>query len=81
MNAGTDDERDLARIFNNVARFLFEVSPDAQGDFEIEFKDPAAVATIGFEPIPVAKIGLYQDERRASWPVKREVRPVGLAHD
>ena len=24
---------------------------------------------IGFRPIPVEEIGLYQDEHRASWPV------------
>jgi hypothetical protein len=44
----------------------------------LEFKDPTAVAEIGFKPIPVEKIGVYADQRRASWPVKHQVRPVKL---
>jgi len=44
----------------------------------LEFKDPTAVAGIGFQAIPVEKIGLYADPRRASWPVQHEVRPVNL---
>jgi len=47
----------------------------------IKFKDPEAMEKIGFKPIPVGMIGLYQDERRASWPVTCAVRPVKLAHD
>ena len=31
---------------------------------------------IGFKPIPTAKIGLYRDKRRASWPVTHTVRPM-----
>lgn len=30
---------------------------------------------IGFEPIPLDRIGLYEDEHRASWPVEHEVLP------
>lgn len=44
----------------------------------IELKDAAAVEKIGFQPIPVARIGPYADSRRASWPVKRAVRVVTL---
>jgi len=44
----------------------------------LDFKDPTAVAGIGFQAIPVEKIGLYADPRRASWPVQHEVRPVNL---
>jgi hypothetical protein len=29
----------------------------------------ALFATVGFRPIPVDEIGLYQDTYRASWPV------------
>lgn len=47
----------------------------------LRFKDPAAVAAIGFEPIPVEKIGLYKDPRRASWPVPRRIDTVVLPHD
>ncbi|MFW6163197.1 MAG: right-handed parallel beta-helix repeat-containing protein [Planctomycetota bacterium] len=31
---------------------------------------------VGFEPIPVERIGLVRDERRFSWPVKHAVRPM-----
>jgi len=52
---------------------------DAAGHpVRLEFKDPAAVRAIGFQPLPLEKMGLYADERRASWPVEHEVRPVKL---
>ena len=52
---------------------------DATGKpLRLGFEDPAAVARIGFKPIPVDKMGLYADPRLASWPVKHEVRPVKL---
>jgi hypothetical protein len=40
----------------------------AKGDYHLK---PAAAlfATVGFRPIPVDEIGLYQDDNRASWPV------------
>lgn len=44
----------------------------------LTFKDPEQVRAIGFRPIPVAKMGLYQDERRASWPVHHPVRKITL---
>ena len=42
----------------------------------LEYKEPEALAAIGFEPLPLDRIGVYADERRASWPVVHEVRPV-----
>jgi len=52
---------------------------DARGNLlDIRFKDPRAVEAIGYETIPVGKIGLYQDERRASWPVTRTIDFVKL---
>ena len=46
---------------------------DAQaGDLRIR-PDSPVFGRIGFEPIPMDKIGLYRDELRASWPVKHEV--------
>lgn len=42
----------------------------------LNFKDPAAVDSIGFASLPLARMGLYEDERRASWPVVHEIRPV-----
>ncbi|OGV62482.1 MAG: hypothetical protein A3K19_33545 [Lentisphaerae bacterium RIFOXYB12_FULL_65_16] len=37
--------------------------------------DSPALA-VGFQPIPVEKIGLYPNELRASWPVTHTVRPT-----
>ena len=37
------------------------------GDFRL--KDDSPAFKVGFQKIPVEKIGLYQDEFRASWPV------------
>lgn len=39
----------------------------AKGDYRLQPDSPAL--RLGFKPIPVEKIGLYQDELRASWPV------------
>ncbi len=63
-----DDDKDWVRI----------VKDDSGQLVAIEFKDIKAVDKIGFKPIPVEKIGVYADERRASWPVKRSVRVVTL---
>lgn len=41
-------------------------------DFELKPSSP--VLKIGFEPLPLNKIGLYNDESRASWPVVSQVR-------
>ncbi|MBI4978388.1 MAG: right-handed parallel beta-helix repeat-containing protein [Spirochaetes bacterium] len=40
----------------------------AQGDFRLK-PDAPLFASVGFKPIPVEAIGLYQDEYRATWPV------------
>jgi len=68
-------------VFDDDPGWIKLVKDGAGKPLRIEFKDPAAVKAIGFKPIPVEKIGLYEDERRASWPVKHTVRSVGLAHD
>lgn len=56
---------------------LLDVDPqfvDAKAlDFRLKPDSPAWKA--GFKPIPVEKIGLYQDELRASWPVCHEPLP------
>jgi hypothetical protein len=44
----------------------------------VEFNDPDAVQAIGFAPLPVESIGVYAHPKRASWPVRHEVRPVTL---
>ncbi len=40
----------------------------ANGDFRIR-PDAALIGAVGFSPIPVDEIGLYNDRYRASWPV------------
>jgi hypothetical protein len=40
----------------------------AKGDYHLK-PGAALFATVGFRPIPVDEIGLYQDTYRASWPV------------
>jgi hypothetical protein len=63
-----DDDRDWVRL-----------TKDKSGHpVAMEFTDPDAVAEIGFEPIPLDRIGVYKDKRRASWPVSHEIRVVEL---
>lgn len=49
------------------------IAPE-KGDFRLKEDSPAFKA-IGFKPIPIAKMGLYESPLRASWPVVR-VPPV-----
>lgn len=42
------------------------------------FKQGGKVEALGFSPLPLRKMGVYGDPRRASWPVRHEVRPVNL---
>ena len=44
----------------------------ANRDFRLRDDSPAL--KLGFQPIPIERIGLYQDELRASWPVHHAVR-------
>lgn len=43
-------------------------------DFRLRPESPAL--KLGFQPLPLDQIGLYEDEQRASWPVTSEVRPM-----
>lgn len=77
--------RSLQTVTNNLA---FDGDPDwahlekdeAGRPVRLTFKDPSAVEKIGFRPLPLEQMGLQPDERRASWPVQHEVRPVRLPH-
>ena len=51
---------------------LFEDA--AHGKFRLRDDSPAL--KLGFKPLPLEKIGLYEDPRRASWPVQHTVRPM-----
>jgi len=44
------------------------------GDYRLRPDSPVLQA--GFKPLPLEKIGLYQDELRATWPVTHAVRPA-----
>jgi hypothetical protein len=46
----------------------------AHGDYRLKPDSPAW--KLGFERLPIEKMGLYQDSRRASWPVVTKVRPM-----
>ena len=48
----------------------------ANADFRLRDDSPAF--RLGFKRIPIEKIGLYKDERRASWPVTHAVRPMAV---
>jgi hypothetical protein len=55
-----------------VADPLF-VDPD-KDDYRLKPESPAF--KLGFQPIPVEKIGCYRDDLRASWPIlEKETRP------
>jgi len=41
-----------------------------------QLRDDSPAWKLGFKRIPIEKIGLYKDDRRASWPVKHTVRPM-----
>lgn len=45
----------------------------AHDDYRLKPDSPAF--QLGFEPIPVEKIGCYRDELRASWPIDEEKTP------
>jgi len=41
---------------------------------DLQLRDDSPAYKLGFKRIPIEKIGLYKDDRRASWPVHHEVR-------
>ena len=55
---------------------LINVDPRFAGkppaDFRLKVESPAY--KLGFEPIPLEKIGVYQSQERASWPVEHTLR-------
>jgi len=75
-----DDIDPKTRTYQTVADNFVDEDPhfiDREGaDFRLRADSPA-LAT-GFRPIPVIRIGLYRDRRRASWPVRHEPRDLSL---
>jgi hypothetical protein len=47
------------------------------GNFQL--KDDSPAFKLGFQRLPLEKIGLYPSPERASWPVEHTVRPVAAA--
>ena len=53
---------------------LLDLDPKFVNEKALDFRlqDDSPAFKVGFQKIPVEKIGLYQDEFRATWPVARE---------
>jgi len=63
---------------NNIDNFANQQYDDDPGfgeDYAIQ-PDSPLLADVGFEPIPVDEIGLYQSPYRASWPVAKDIQPI-----
>ena len=57
---------------------LVQVDPlfeDAANE-KFQLRDDSPAYKLGFKRLPLDKIGLYKDKRRASWPVQHTVRPM-----
>ena len=71
-----DGVRDEARAYVTFEDNLVDVDlrfvEEPPKSFQLRGDSPAY--GLGFERIPIEKIGLYKDEQRASWPVQHEVR-------
>lgn len=66
--------RPMVRFENNLLDQDPKFVNAAAGNFQLQDDSPAW--KLGFQRLPLERMGLYQDESRASWPVRHEVRPV-----
>ena len=68
-----DGMQDEAEKYVTIENNLIQEDPhfvDAENkDFRL--KDDSPAFALGFQPIPIEKIGLYESPDRASWPVER----------
>jgi len=73
-----DGIRKGARPYVTLEANLIDEDPlfvdEARQNFQLRDDSPAY--ELGFERIPVERIGLQKDERRASWPVEHSVRSM-----
>jgi len=69
--SGSDRTMSLARIEQNWNQGDPGFRNPDDGDFHIRPDSPVFVAC-AFEPLPLDKMGLYNDELRATWPVRHE---------
>lgn len=65
---------DLVTIENNMIDVDPKLVDEKTQDFQLRDDSPAW--KMGFKRIPFEKIGLHQDENRASWPVEHTVTPL-----
>ena len=65
---------DLVTFENNLVDVDPKLVDETEGNFQLQKGSPAW--EIGFERIPCEKIGLYQDDSRATWPVTHAVTPL-----
>ncbi|MEN6494174.1 MAG: right-handed parallel beta-helix repeat-containing protein [Thermoguttaceae bacterium] len=66
--------RPLVKLEDNLINVDPRFVNEKAGNFQLREDSPAW--KLGFQRIPVEKIGLYEDDRRATWPVMHEVRPM-----
>lgn len=66
--------RSLVTLADNLINVDPRFADEKAGNFQLRDDSPAW--KLGFERIPVEKIGLYQDANRASWPVSHPIRPM-----
>ncbi|OGV68283.1 MAG: hypothetical protein A3K19_08070 [Lentisphaerae bacterium RIFOXYB12_FULL_65_16] len=67
-----------AKPFQTIQNNLLDQDPKFV-DYEhqnFQLRDDSPAWALGFQRIPIDKIGVYQDARRASWPVTHTVRPM-----
>jgi len=82
-----DGVRDEARPYVTFEDNLVDVFASLTDDFvlrdvrfveeppeSLQLRDDSPAYKVGFKRIPTEKIGLYEDEQRASWPVEHKVR-------
>ena len=73
-----DDINGRARPYVALKDNLVNEDPHfvAKPPRSFQIRDDSPAYKLGFKKIPIDKIGLYRDRRRASWPVKHTVRPM-----
>lgn len=66
-----------ARPYVKLADNLIDVDPRfvAPEKQDFRLRDDSPAWALGFQAIPIEKIGLHEDDNRASWPVRHTVRP------
>jgi len=65
---------DLVKIEDNLVNVAPKFVDEAAGNVQLRADSPAW--KLGFQRIPIEKIGLCKDESRATWPVAHEVRAL-----